>query len=771
MMHTLKMVGEDVGAVLLEPIQGEGGVNIPSDDYLPGVRALCDEFGALLILDEVQTGMGRTGKMFCCEHYGVAPDISCVSRKRSAAASFRRARSSARRDVFSRLFDNPFLHTTTFGGNPLACAAALATINVLIEERLPERAAAMGERMLDGIQKATAAPSRTWSSTCAAKGLLIALEFVDDTTGIRVRKAHARPRHPRLGNAGKRARHSHRTAADDRGGASGLRLRALSKNRSTAMNALVKTGVTTDGNDRQAGRADATRDSAAIFRVPADTVLDVRRRPLVRSVRTATRATLHRSRDRRNDRRVAEGTRDDAGARSRALASRFRRGSLARDDGRTTARRCSSALADTIDAARAKSSRESIRSTTASRCAKAEYDVADAANCFRYYAGLATKPHGQTFDVPAPSQTFTVREPIGVCGQIVPWNYPLLMAAWKLAPALAAGNACVLKPAELTPLSRVAPRDDYRRAGVSARASSTSSRARARPSWAPNRAENDRVDKIAFTGGTETGRTIMHAATGNLKKISLELGGKSPNVVFADADFETAVDYALFGIFANAGQVCSAGSRLVIEESIARPFRRTARRTREEDSRRRRLRSERPRWVRSSRAAHMERVESYIASGSRRRRAAALRRRRGSSGALGGGQLHRADDFRRIRPDDMRIVKEEIFGPVLVVQTFKDEAEAIRLANDTVYGLAGAVFTQDVAKAHRVIRKLRAGITWINTYHPTYNEAPWGGYKQSGIGRELGTYGYDAYTEVKQINVNLDVAPSGWFERLTRVSI
>ncbi len=387
-----------------------------------------------------------------------------------------------------------------------------------------------------------------------------------------------------------------------------------------------------------------------------------------------------------------------------------------------------------------------------------QYDAIDAANCFRYYAGLATKPHGQTFDVPAPSQTFTVREPIGVCGQIVPWNYPLLMATWKLAPALAAGNVCILKPSELTPLSTIAlaaifAELEFPRGVVNIVPGPGATVGHAL-------AASTLVDKIAFTGGTKTGRSIMQAAASNLKKISLELGGKSPNIVFADADFDTAVDYALFGIFANAGQVCSAGSRLVIERSLRDRFVERL--------------VERAQKIRVGDGfdpqtemgpiispLHRERVETDIAAGIEEG-AKLLCGGERLGGSLANGNFIAPTIFDGTS-SNMRIVKEEIFGPVLMVQTFDDEAEAVAVANDTVYGLAGAVFTGDVAKAHRVIRKLRAGITWINTYHPTYNEAPWGGYKQSGIGRELGTYGYDAYTEVKQINVNLDVAPSGWF--------
>ncbi|MGA7248547.1 MAG: aldehyde dehydrogenase family protein, partial [Candidatus Cybelea sp.] len=414
-------------------------------------------------------------------------------------------------------------------------------------------------------------------------------------------------------------------------------------------------------------------------------------------------------------------------------------------------------VADAIDAARDEFMRiDTLNNGKPLR--ETEYDAIDAANCFRYYAGLATKPHGQTFDVPAPSQTFTVREPIGVCGQIVPWNYPLLMATWKLAPALAAGNVCILKPSELTPLSAIRLALIFEQlefpAGVVNIVTGTGATA------GHAIAASMLVDKIAFTGGTRTGRSIMLDAATNLKKISLELGGKSPNVVFADADFDTAVDYALFGIFANAGQVCSAGSRLILERPVHDRFVERV--------------VERAQKIRVGDGfdpqsemgpiispVHHERVQAYIEAGINEG-AKLLCGGERLGGRLADGNFIAPTVFGETSPQ-MRIVQEEIFGPVLVVQTFDSEAEAIALANDTIYGLAGAVFTQDISKAHRVIRKMRAGITWINTYHPTYNEAPWGGYKQSGIGRELGTYGYDAYTEVKQINVNLDVEPSGWF--------
>lgn len=455
--------------------------------------------------------------------------------------------------------------------------------------------------------------------------------------------------------------------------------------------------------------------------------------------------------------RVAEGTRDDAKRAIESARAAFDEGPW-RDTSAADRAALLAKVADAID----QHAEEFARIDTLNNgkpLRESRYDVADAAGCFRYYAGLATKPHGQTYDVGAPSQSYTVREPIGVCGQIVPWNYPLLMAAWKLAPALAAGNTCILKPSEMTPLSALRLASifeelEFPRGVVNVLLG-------AGPVVGAELAESDHVDKIAFTGGTVTGRSIMRAATGNLKKISLELGGKSPNVVFDDADFDTAVDYALFGIYANAGQVCSAGSRLVLQESIADRFLERL------VERANKIRvgggfDEHTEMGPLISRAHMEKVERYIHTGAAEG-AKLLCGGTRVEGTLAGGNFVAPTVFDGTTPD-MKIVREEIFGPVLVVQRFKDEADAIRIANDTIYGLAGAVFTNDAAKAHRVIRKLRAGITWINTYHPTYNEAPWGGYKQSGIGRELGTYGYDAYTEVKQVNVNLAVEPSGWFD-------
>ncbi len=391
---------------------------------------------------------------------------------------------------------------------------------------------------------------------------------------------------------------------------------------------------------------------------------------------------------------------------------------------------------------------------------EARYDVADAANCFRYYAGLATKPLGQTFEVPDPGiQTMVVREPIGVCGQIIPWNYPLLMAAWKLAPGLAAGNACILKPAEATPLTAIRLFELMLECGLPEGAAQLL----LGPGNGPGHAlaASPLVDKVAFTGGTATGRNILAAAAGNLKKVTLELGGKSPCIVFADADLDVALEYTLFACFAGQGQVCSAGSRLVLERSIA-------------DSFLSRLATAASGIVLGDgmdpntemgpliTTQRTQRVLDYIQSGVEEGARLLCGGHRLTSGPHAKGNFVTPTIFANTRPE-MRIVREEIFGPVLSVQLFDTEADAIRIANDTVYGLAGGVFTRDGAKGLRVLRQLRAGITWLNTYHPTFNEAPWGGYKQSGWGRELGTWGLDEYLETKQINIALNPARLGWF--------
>ena len=348
---------------------------------------------------------------------------------------------------------------------------------------------------------------------------------------------------------------------------------------------------------------------------------------------------------------------------------------------------------------------------------ESRFDVADAVACFRYYAGIVTKPDGQTYHVADPVQAMVVREPIGVCGLIVPWNYPLLMAVWKIAPALAAGNTIVFKPSEITPVTAQKLFEIIEEVGIPKGVANMVMGAG--PTVGNELAESHLVDMVSFTGGTVTGRSIMKAAAGNIKKISLELGGKSPNIVFADADFETAVDYALFGIFANQGQVCSAGSRLLLEDSI---YDRFVERLVERAKKIRVGRGDDPATEMGPLVsqAHLEKVLRYIELGKEEGATLLCGGNRITENGLDKGYFVEPTIFTDTTPS-MRIVQDEIFGPVLAIQRFSDEEEAIRLANDTVYGLAGGVFTQDGAKAMRVIRKLRAGITWINCYHPTYN--------------------------------------------------
>ncbi|MDY6272604.1 MAG: aldehyde dehydrogenase family protein [Selenomonadaceae bacterium] len=391
---------------------------------------------------------------------------------------------------------------------------------------------------------------------------------------------------------------------------------------------------------------------------------------------------------------------------------------------------------------------------------EASYDVYDSAACLRYYAGICTKPSGQTYHVPDPNvHAMTLREPIGVVGMIVAWNFPISLTMWKLAPALAAGNTIVLKPASATPLSAIKLFELMEQVGF--------------PKGVVNLvlgggsdvgdelAKNDQVDKIAFTGSIEAGQSVMRAAAENVKGICLELGGKSPIVVFEDADFDTAVDYAAFGMFYNQGEVCSASSRILIQDTIYDQFVEALCKV----TRQIKLGNGLEEGVTMGpliTKEHMEKVLAYIEKGKAEGAKVLIGGGRATEGALAKGYFVQPTIFGDCTPD-MTIVQEEIFGPVLCLQKFHTEEEAIALANGTTYGLAAGVFTQDTGKALRVVKKIRAGITWVNEFGPVYNEAPWGGYKQSGIGRELGTYGFDEFTEVKQVNIALKPEPTGWF--------
>jgi betaine-aldehyde dehydrogenase len=387
---------------------------------------------------------------------------------------------------------------------------------------------------------------------------------------------------------------------------------------------------------------------------------------------------------------------------------------------------------------------------------ESEYDILAVAEVFEYYGGLVTKVPGQVNPVSANALSLSLREPVGVCGLIVPWNYPLLMAAWKLAPALAAGCTMILKPAEQTPLTALLIADWFEEVGLPPGVVNVLN-GFGETCGAPL-VEHPLVDKIAFTGSTEVGKQITKSAANTLKRVTLELGGKSPNIFFADADWEASIDGALFGIFINQGEVCSAGSRILVEKKIYKKF---------VDAMAEKAKTIKlgPPMDRESKMGPViskdqyERIQSYLAIGK-------------SEGKLasGGGRPKEFDKGYYIEPtifydvdNSARIAREEIFGPVAAVIPFEDEVEAIKIANDTAYGLAAAVWSRDIYKAFRVVKSLRAGIVWVNHMQPTCVEAPWGGYKQSGVGRELGPWGIEEYLETKQVYINLDEKPIGWY--------
>jgi betaine-aldehyde dehydrogenase len=387
---------------------------------------------------------------------------------------------------------------------------------------------------------------------------------------------------------------------------------------------------------------------------------------------------------------------------------------------------------------------------------EAEGDIGAVAEVFEYYGGLATKIPGQVNPVSANALSLSLREPMGVAGLIVPWNYPLLMAAWKLAPALAAGCTIILKPAEQTPLTSLMLADWFEEVGLPPGVVNVVN-GFGESCGAPL-VEHPLVDKIAFTGSTEVGKLITKSAANTLKRVTLELGGKSPNIFFADADWEASIDGALFGIFINQGEVCSAGSRILVEKKIYSKFVEAM----AEKAKTIKLGSPMDRTSKMGPVVskdQYDRVTSYLAIGKTEAKVAS-----------GGGRPKEFDKGYYIEPtifydvdNSARIAREEIFGPVATVIPFDDEQDAIHIANDTSFGLAAAVWSRDIYKAFRVVKSLKAGIVWVNHMQPTCVEAPWGGYKQSGVGRELGPWGIEEYLETKQVYINLDERPIGWY--------
>ncbi len=445
---------------------------------------------------------------------------------------------------------------------------------------------------------------------------------------------------------------------------------------------------------------------------------------------------------------VAEANEEDVDRAVRAAREAFERGPWARmsaaDRGRLLHR-----LADLIEENYDELAMlESLDNGKTVAVAKAA-DLPLVLRCYRYYAGWADKIHGKTIPVEGPFFTYTRHEPVGVCGQIIPWNFPLLMQAWKLGPALACGCTVVLKPAEQTPLTALRVGELIEEAGFPPGVVNILP-GYGETAGAPIARHMD-VDKVAFTGSTEVGREIMaEAAKSNLKEISLELGGKSPNIVFADADMDQAVDGGHFGLFFNHGQCCNAGSRLFVEESIYDDFVQRA------VERAKRIKVGDPFDDSVEQGPQIDqqqydKILGYIESG----------KQEGAKLLCGGNRLGDRGYF--VEPtvfadvhDEMKIAREEIFGPVMSIMKFKDMDELKERANKTIYGLAAGVWTKDISKAHAIANSVKAGTVWVNCYHKFDAAAPFGGYKQSGIGRELGEYALDLYTEVKTVTVSLD---------------
>jgi len=398
---------------------------------------------------------------------------------------------------------------------------------------------------------------------------------------------------------------------------------------------------------------------------------------------------------------------------------------------------------------------------TAKRYIESEYDMDDVIRVFRYYAKLILEQNDREVNVDRENIKSRIHfEPVGVVGLITPWNYPLLQASWKIAPALAAGCSFVIKPSELTPSTTSLLMDTLSEAGVPDGVHNLVLGA-GNVAGAPLSSHPD-IDLVSFTGGLITGKKIMEQASKTVKKVALELGGKNPNIVFADADMEAAIDNALTAVFLHSGQVCSAGARLLVEESIHDDF--VAEVSRRADL----IRLGSPDDALAETGAlisesHRLKVEKYVEDAIREGAVLRAGGKRPSESHLQEGFFYRPTVLDNCNTK-MQCVQDESFGPVLTVETFKTEEEAIRLGNDTIFGLAGAVWTNDFEKANRVAESLRHGTIWINDYHPYVPQAEWGGFKQSGVGRELGPMGLSEFQEAKHIWQNQKPSVTGWFD-------
>jgi acyl-CoA reductase-like NAD-dependent aldehyde dehydrogenase len=379
-------------------------------------------------------------------------------------------------------------------------------------------------------------------------------------------------------------------------------------------------------------------------------------------------------------------------------------------------------------------------------------DMKPAADIFYYYAGWVRALHSEVIPVDGPFLNYTLREPVGVVGMITAWNYPMLLAAWKAAPALATGCTCVIKPSEMTPLTTLRLAEICQEAGVPDGVVNVVT------GYGPEAGEalgrHMDVDKIAFTGSIRSARALLKASgESNLKRLSLELGGKSPNVIFPDADLDAALPAAFWAIYANKGEVCSAGSRLLLHEDVHDQF---VERLVEKASKMRVGDPLDPKTEMGAQISQtqLDRILGYVQSGKDEGAELLCGGERDTDGAKSRGYFIKPTVFTEVKPE-MKIAQEEIFGPVLSVIKFKDEEEAVAISNGTIYGLVSAVWTRDVQRAHRLAKQIKAGVVWINTYNGFDSAAPFGGYKQSGFGREMGMHALESYTQVKSVWVAL----------------
>ncbi|MDA2809648.1 aldehyde dehydrogenase family protein [Nocardiopsis sp. RSe5-2] len=457
---------------------------------------------------------------------------------------------------------------------------------------------------------------------------------------------------------------------------------------------------------------------------------------------------------------VSEGTRADADAAVAAARRAFDEGSWRRtpagERGEVLGR-----IADLLQRDREEIALMESLDTGKTR-EEGRIDVDDVTGVFRYYAGLADKDAGRIVSTPEGIFSRVVYEPVGVCAMITPWNYPLLQLAWKMAPAIAAGNTMVIKPSEITPVTTCKLVELAVEAGVPADGVVNLVLGTGAEVGAAM-VEHPGVDLVSFTGGLATGKRIMASAAETVKKIALELGGKNPNIIFPDVDLDTAVDYALNAAFFHSGQVCSAGARLIVHEEIHDAFTAELARRAEAIVIGSGLKDDE--GVRCGplvSAEHRAKVEAAVARGIEEGAKVIAGGKRPDDPELRNGYFYRPTVFTGCSRG-MDIVQTEVFGPVVTVETFRTEDEAVELGNDTDYGLSGAVWTSDTGRGERVAAALRHGTVWINDYGPYFAGAEWGGFKRSGVGRELGQAGLDEYREAKHIYRNLAPEPQRWF--------